>query len=49
MVPLPYMEQVSYGPPKCTIPYMECGNLVTVNDLWSPYTLYGMQEPCNCQ
>ena len=28
---------------------MECGNLVTVNDLWSPHTLYGMQEPCNCQ
>ena len=32
------------------IPYMECRNLVTVNDSYgSPHTLYGMQEPCNCQ
>ena len=29
------------------IPYLECGNLVTVNNLWSPQTLYVMQEPCN--
>ena len=33
---------MTYGPP---IPYMECGNLITVNDLWSPHTLYGMWEP----
>ena len=31
------------------IPYMGCWNLVTVIDVWSPHTLYGMQEPCNCQ
>ena len=29
--------------------YMECGNLITVNDWWSPHTLYGIWEPCNCQ
>ena len=29
------------------IPYIECGNLVSVNELWFPHTLYGMQEPCN--
>ena len=25
-------------------PYIQCGNLVTVNNSWSPYTLYGMQQ-----
>ena len=25
------------------------GNLITINDLWSPITLYGMWGPCNCQ
>ena len=28
---------------------VQCRNLVTVNDLQFPHTLYGMWEPCNCQ
>ena len=28
-----------YGP---SIPYMECENLVNVNDLWPLHTLFGM-------
>ena len=31
------------------LPHVWCWNFVTVNDLWSPCTLYGMREPCNCQ
>ena len=37
---------MTYGPP---IPYMDGRDLININDLWSPITLYGMQEPCNCQ
>ena len=45
--PIPYMEcrnlVTGYQP------HVLCGNLVTVNNLWFPHTLYGMWEPCNCQ
>ena len=34
--------------PTCMI-WLHCRNLVTVNDLWSPHTLYGMWEHCNYQ
>ena len=27
------------------LPYTECGNLVTVNDLWSTHTWYGILDP----
>ena len=30
-------------------PHVQCGDLVTGSDLYSPLTLYGMQELCNCQ
>ena len=43
--PLPYMEQVSYGPP-----HLKC--LHVLYDLWSPHTLYGIgivwSPACTC-
>ena len=36
---------MTYGPP---VPYMECGNLVTVNNSYGLlHILHGMQELCN--
>ena len=51
--PKPYMEcrnlvtvNDCYGPPYLI---WNDRNLVSVNDCYGPNTLYGMQEPCNCQ
>ena len=48
MVPHTYMEcgNLVMGSPTCMI-WFACRNCVTVNDLWFPHTLYGIQEPCN--
>ena len=43
-----WWEPCNRVPLTCTI-WFECGNLVTVNDIWSPHTLYGMWELCSCQ
>ena len=50
--PIPYMngrDLISINDLWSPISYMECRNLVTVNDCFGPHTLYGMQEPSNCQ